>query len=200
MADYVGVEADETSAALASDVIEKAGGRVVHGTVNDLDALDGIFDLLCAFEVLEHQEHDLETLKRWLAPIVAGGHVLLSVPADPTHYGPWDQLVGHYRRYTAEQLRALLESLGLTDIRCQHYGWPLTYLTEPVRNILARRERTRMASLSMNDRTSSSARNLQPKHWLLGAVIRAATIPFVQAQRLRPQMGLGLIAVARLPE
>ena len=198
--DYVGVEADATSAALASDVIEKAGGRVVHGTVNDLDPLDSSFDLMCAFEVLEHQEDDLETLKSWLSPVAAGGYVLLSVPADPTHYGPWDELGGHYRRYTENQLRAVLEGAGLTDIQCQYYGWPLIYLTEPVRNILVRRKRTRMKGLSMDDRTTTSARKLQPKRWLVGVLIQGATTPFVYAQRLRPQVGLGLFAVARLPE
>ena len=43
-----------------------------------------------------------------------GGRLLLYVPADPALYGTMDKQVGHFRRYSPDALRRLIESAGFT--------------------------------------------------------------------------------------
>ena len=191
---YVGVEQDEDSYQIARGRVEANGGIVHHGTLDQVDP-DGAFDLLCAFEVLEHIDDDLAALGDWMRWVAPGGTVLVSVPAWPARYGASDELVGHYRRYTPDQLDSLLGKAGCDEIHHRVYGWPLGLVTEMVRNRIARR-RVATASGSMAARTAGSGRFLQPDE-SAGSVIRVATAPFVVAQRLRPTAGVGLIGVGR---
>ena len=101
MCDYLGVEPDPTSFAVAGPRITAAGGRVLRG---DIDAVTpgSFFDLVCAFEVLEHLPDDVGALARWGRAVAPGGHLLLSVPAWQDRFGPWDEMVGHLRRYAPD--------------------------------------------------------------------------------------------------
>jgi len=43
-----------------------------------------------------------------------GGRVCLLVPAHPFLFGHIDRLAGHYRRYTPQTLRAVMEAAGMS--------------------------------------------------------------------------------------
>jgi SAM-dependent methyltransferase len=197
--DYVGYEPDETSFQVAASRMERSrgSGRVVNST---LPARPGRhFDLLGAFEVLEHIGDDslaLSTWVRWLRP---GGYVVISVPAHPSRYGPADEYVGHFRRYTREAVATLLESAGLTDAEVLGYGFPLGYVLEFGRNQMLGR-RMRGAPASQVERTAGSGRRLQPKDWL-APMIWATALPFGYLQRpfVHGNMCTGFVARARLP-
>lgn len=198
MARYTAVEPDEQSFEVAYSRITPLGGTVLHGDHRQAPVVDPGYDLVCAFEVLEHIEDDAAALAEWLPLVRPGGHLLLSVPADPHRFGPSDVLVGHFRRYTAEQLRQRLTEAGAVEVRVVHYGWPLGYLLDSVRNWLAGR-RTGSASGSAQERTRTSGRLFQPRGALAGLAIRAGVAPFAAAQRIRPGHGPGLIALATRP-
>jgi SAM-dependent methyltransferase len=191
---YVGVEPDPKSFAVARSRVTPVGGTVLNTTVDGLD--DGRFDLVCAFEVIEHLEDDTAALKSWATRVAPAGHILLSMPAWPERFNAWDTLVGHYRRYSPAQARQLLEDAGFADVRVVVYGWPLGYALEAVRaQIAARKESgSEDGGGSMRDRTAGSGRILQPKA-VAGAVVEAAVTPFVGLQRLRPTRGTGLVAL-----
>jgi SAM-dependent methyltransferase len=193
---YVGVEPDDTSYAIAAERVADHGGRVLHGTVELVDDM-APFDLLCAFEVLEHLADDKSALCEWIARVRPGGHVLVSVPAWSERMGAWDSLVGHYRRYDPAQLDDLLASVGGVEVRHVVYGWPISYALERARNVVARRS-GQAAEDPIEKRTAASGRLLQPQQ-LIGHVVRWGTMPFAGLQRLRPGAGLGLVGVARLP-
>lgn len=195
-AEYTGVEPDEQSYQVASDRISPLGGRVLHGT-SDLIAADDKYDLVCAFEVIEHIEDDAGALVDWSSRVAPGGSILVSVPAWPSRYSPMDKLVGHYRRYTPEQLDEVLHKTGADQVRHTLYGWPLGYALESVRNRIAQR-RGSASEESMQTRSAGSGRLLQPKR-VAGLVVRAGVAPFTGLQRLRPSTGTGLVGVARLP-
>ena len=55
-------------------------------------------------------------LRSWIAHLRPGGTVLVSVPAGPERFGPMDTLVGHYRRYTPDQLDAVLRAAGCAPV------------------------------------------------------------------------------------
>jgi SAM-dependent methyltransferase len=199
MATYTAVEPDPRSYHVARQRITPLGGTVCNGDHRQAPT-PGRYDLVCAFEVLEHLADDAAALAEWLPLVRPGGRLLLSVPADPDRFGSWDVLVGHYRRYSAEQLRQRLAEAGATQIRIVHYGWPLGYLLDEVRNRWARgRGSGGGANGTAEERTTRSGRVLQPRGSLVGGIIRMAVSPFAALQRMRPDRGPGLVAVATRP-
>lgn len=71
-------------------------------------ALDQRYDLICAFDVIEHLEDDRGAL-RWIADhLHPGGLFLATVPAHPWFFSRHDVAVGHYRRYTAASFLAIV--------------------------------------------------------------------------------------------
>lgn len=197
--DYLGVEPDETSYAVAKTRIESAGGVVLNETSDALDSTQK-YDLVCAFEVLEHLEDDAAAVREWSRFISPGGHLVLSMPAFQERYNAWDTLVGHYRRYSPSDVHQLLEAQGLRDVEVSLYGWPLGYALEAVRSRVAVRKQDKapVEDVSMEKRTAGSGRILQPKS-AAGRLVETMVVPFEQLQRLRPNAGTGLVAVARQP-
>jgi SAM-dependent methyltransferase len=194
---YVGVEPDPASCAVARARVARAGGGDVHN--GDLAMLDAHrFDLVCAFEVLEHIGDDATALAEWAARLRPGGWLLLSVPAHRRRYGPADELVGHFRRYDPADLATMLRDAGFQDIEVRQYGMPLGYLLEAVRNAVGRRRLARNAATSVPERTAASGRLLQPGTGAGGIVTRWGTAPFRIVQRAFPHTGTGLVARARL--
>jgi glycosyltransferase involved in cell wall biosynthesis/SAM-dependent methyltransferase len=194
---YLGVEPDRTSWAVASQRIGAAGGEVRNIAVQELRN-DDRFDLVCAFEVLEHIEDDAAAVKEWAGRLRARGWLLLSVPAHQHRFGPSDEMVGHFRRYDPEAMRALLASCGFTEIQLRQYGFPLGYLLEAGRNVIARRRLAATADAPVAERTAGSGRLLQPSSGLQGAVTRWGTAPFRKVERAFPNTGTGLLVLARL--
>jgi glycosyltransferase involved in cell wall biosynthesis/SAM-dependent methyltransferase len=193
---YLGVEPDRASWAVASKRISAAGrGEVRNVAAQDLG--DSQFDLICAFEVLEHIEDDAAALKEWAGLLRAPGWLLLSVPAHQGRYGPADELVGHFRRYDPGAMTALLASSGFTQIQLRQYGFPLGYLLEAGRNLIGRRRLATAAAMPVADRTAGSGRLLQPSGGLRGAAARWGTAPFRVVQRAFPNTGTGLVVLAR---
>ncbi len=197
--DYTGVELDGASADVAAARLTDAGlpGQVVHGSVEALVRPGAGYDVVCAFEVLEHLEDDAGALASWVELLRPGGLVLVSTPAWQSRYGPMDAAVGHHRRYEPAQMRALLAEAGLTDLGGRLYGAPLGYALEAVRNQVARRrldDRTTTA-----ERTARSGRLFQPSSALQGTVTAAATWPFRVVQRALPQTGPALVAWGTRP-
>jgi len=178
--DYVGVEPDPRSR-------ERARER----TETVLEALpDDTFDLVCAFEVLEHVEDDEGELRAWRERLRPGGWLLLSVPAHENRFGPADRRVGHVRRYDPDRLAALLDETGFENSRLISYGFPLGYALESARHLLAKR--------GEGEGTAASGRWLQPSD-RLGWATRLGTAPFRLLQRpfARTRLGTGIVALAR---
>jgi SAM-dependent methyltransferase len=199
--DYTAVELDETTWAVAvarvGQVTPRA--RVVHGGPAAL-APGERFDVVCAFEVVEHVADDAAALAEWAARVRPGGTLLLSTPAWPARFGPWDTLAGHYRRYDPDRLRDLLLEAGLTDVEVRLYDAPLGYLLEAVRNRVARRRASsRTGAADPVTQTAGSGRVLQPTSTVAGALVAAAVWPFCLLQRALPRHGTGLVATARRP-
>jgi glycosyltransferase involved in cell wall biosynthesis len=199
-ADYLGVEPDAQAAAVARSRIVPRGGSVLLGDQHVVPA-GSTYDLVCAFEVLEHLEDDAAMLATWASFVRPGGHLLLSVPAWPHRFGPMDTHAGHYRRYTPEALTDLLTGTGLEPVTTRVYGWPLGYALEAVRNPIDARklanESSGVSGVSMAERTASTGRTFQPPNRLVGTAVAVTTTPFRYLQRLAPTRGTGLVALAR---
>jgi len=194
---YLGVEPDQESWSVAQQRISAAGtGEVRNISVDGLGA--ELFDLVCAFEVLEHIEDDAAAVREWAARLRPGGWLLLSVPAHQHRFGAADELVGHFRRYDPGAMTALLDQCGFTGIEVRQYGFPLGYVLETGRNLIGRRRLATAKTQSVAERTAGSGRLLQPSGRARGAAIRWGTAPFRLMQRAFPNTGTGLVVLARL--
>ena len=193
---YVGVEPDQAACAVARARIEPSGGHVVCGDVSALDP-GALFDLVCAFEVLEHVERDAETLAAWAKRARPGGWVMLSVPPFQRRFGPSDRAVGHFRRYEPEQMRELLLACGMREPQVLLYGFPIGYALDAAKNMLVK---IAGADGSREELTLASGRRFQPKQ-RMGSLITVLAAPFCLLQRpfQQTRLGSGLLAVARMP-
>ena len=84
------------------------------------------FDSIMCLNVLEHIEDDLDALVRLGAQLKPSGHLLLLVPAHPSLYGPLDEGIGHFRRYTKRKLGEKLSSAGFATTELRYVnpvGW-----------------------------------------------------------------------------
>lgn len=196
---YVGLEPDPASYAIAAARLAAAGngGEVRNGDLSAL-APGETFDVVCAFEVLEHLEDDAGALADWVARARPGGSVLISTPAHQSRYGVQDELVGHFRRYDPPALAALMRESGLDDVGVRLYGMPAGYALEAARNYLGRRRIAAVASVSMAERTRGSGRLRQPDGPAAAWATRVATAPFRLAQRAFPHTGPTLVARGRV--
>jgi len=98
------------------------GASAMLGLVSSLPFRDGVFDLVCAFDIVEHVDDDdraLSELSRVAAP---GAAFLLSVPLHPAHWSAFDDLVGHRRRYQPERLLEALAQHGFSVNQSAVYG------------------------------------------------------------------------------
>ncbi len=89
--------------------------QVMRGTLDEL-ATDARFDSVLYIDVLEHIADDRGELHRAVDRLKPAGHLVVLAPAHPWLFSPFDQAIGHYRRYTRGSLRALAPD-GLVAVR-----------------------------------------------------------------------------------
>lgn len=194
--DYLGIDMDETALATARDRFRRHGVDPDTLVLGGLEQVEGReFDLVCAFEVLEHLEDDVGALTEWRTHVVPGGWIALSVPANPQRFAKADEKAGHFRRYTRESLTRALTAGGFHDVRFLNYGFPVGYLLEAGRNVAARRY-LRTAG-SYEERTLESGRWLQPPDGA-ARIMELTARPLRRLQRpfVGRELGTGLVALA----
>ncbi len=77
---------------------------------------DREFDVLGAFDVVEHTEDDAAALRQMHQALVPGGGLLLTVPQHPALWSASDERAHHFRRYTAGGLVAAIERAGFSIV------------------------------------------------------------------------------------
>jgi SAM-dependent methyltransferase len=80
------------------------GGLAVGGQIGSLPFADGIFDLVCALDVIEHVNDDDSALQELSRVLKQGGSLLISAPLHASRWTAFDDLVGHMRRYDPAEL------------------------------------------------------------------------------------------------
>jgi SAM-dependent methyltransferase len=97
-------------------------GRAVCGSALALPFADRTFEVVGAFDVIEHcapEERAVAELFRVLEP---GGRLLAAVPAYGWAWTDHDVRAGHHRRYTRERLVRALQGGGFEVLRAT-YGF-----------------------------------------------------------------------------
>ena len=79
------------------------------------------YDALVYVNVMEHVEHDRREMRHALAALRPGGHLLVFVPALSWLYSPFDEKVGHYRRYTKRSLTSKARAVGFEIAHARYF-------------------------------------------------------------------------------
>lgn len=75
------------------------------------------FDVIGAFDVLEHIEQDTQVLEQVSQALMPHGILLLTVPQHAWLWSPVDEYACHVRRYAAADLHAKIEGAGFEILR-----------------------------------------------------------------------------------
>jgi glycosyltransferase involved in cell wall biosynthesis len=80
----------------------------------DFAALRERMDTVICLNVVEHIQDDLGALRNIHSTLAAGGRALILVPEGQSIYGELDKELGHWRRYSEDQLRQRMTEAGFT--------------------------------------------------------------------------------------
>ncbi len=83
---------------------DKLSFEVLYGSILELQFQDNEFDLVCAFDVVEHVDDDYLAVKEMFRVCKPGGLVFVTVPAFSSLWGPHDVVNHHFRRYKKTRL------------------------------------------------------------------------------------------------
>ena len=105
------IEIDEAARGLA----EKRLGRPVHGSrLPELPGIaEGHYDLIGAFDVIEHIEDDTAAVASLARRLKLGGKLVVTVPAHQWMWSAHDVVNHHQRRYSKARLKALIDGSPL---------------------------------------------------------------------------------------
>lgn len=106
----------------AVNALTEQGGIASLAGITDLPYDDSSFDLVCALDIVEHVEDDEAAIAELARVAAPGARVLLSTPLHPEYWSPFDDLVGHFRRYPPKELVSLLDRHGLTIEQSAIFG------------------------------------------------------------------------------
>lgn len=149
------------------------------------------FDVVGAFDVLEHVEKDEKALASVFRTLKPGGGLLVTVPQHMWLWSRQDELAFHKRRYTRSQLVGKLERAGFEVVRATSFVSFLLPLMA-----LARLRFLLSPGASAGDATSMSEFNI-PGHLntLLGVV--CAIERYLIEKRVSFRAGGSLLIIAR---
>lgn len=116
-----GVEFDEHAAAVAA---ARSGARVLVGAVEDVDFPPNSFEIICAWQVIEHLHDPVSVLRRCRQWLVPGGWLTIGVPdagswAFRVFGNTWFplDLPRHLYHFSESTCRAMFEACGFVDIQ-----------------------------------------------------------------------------------
>lgn len=121
------------------------------------------FDVIGAFDVIEHIDDDAAVLDQIREALRPGGGLVVTVPQHPWLWSAFDEFSGHRRRYTRGELIAKIEAAGFDLVR-------VTSFTSFVLPILA------AARLRRRNRRIDFARELAIPNMLNQVLLRVGQV------------------------
>ena len=107
-----------------------------HITYDSIEKVSTAYDYIYSIDVLEHIENDTEILSKLHTLVKEKGKVFLYVPARMELYSDFDRKIGHYRRYTRQELIKKPKEAGF-KIQTVYYHEFLGYLSVLLSNRLS---------------------------------------------------------------
>ena len=101
------IEYDKDCCKFAS---ERTGLEIFHGSITELQFEENTFDLVCAFDVIEHVEDDKLAVSEMKRVAKKNGVLLITVPAFMSLWSHHDVINHHFRRYKSKVIKDLFNS------------------------------------------------------------------------------------------
>ncbi len=79
---------------------------------SDFESVRGLVDTIVCLNVLEHVEDDAGGLRNMFETLEPGGRAIVLVPEGMSVYGELDRVLGHFRRYSEEELMSEARAAG----------------------------------------------------------------------------------------
>lgn len=89
------------------ELLKRQNLEVVNADINNMPFEDNSFDLVCAFDVIEHVQNDIEAMKEMIRICKPNGTICIAVPASKIMWSKHDVVNGHFRRYSKTMIKVL---------------------------------------------------------------------------------------------
>jgi len=114
-------DADLSGSEIFIEALRFARQRIPNVCLAQMDArrlpFHQEFDVLAAFDVLEHIKQDDTVLSQMYRAIKPGGRLLVTVPQHAWLWSTTDEYACHERRYAAKEIHAKIEAAGFEIVR-----------------------------------------------------------------------------------
>jgi len=98
------------------------GYKKVFSSLEEIAQENLAFDLIGAFDVIEHTSNDTEFLHQLHGLLRPEGSIIATVPAYPWLWSAHDVLHHHYRRYAKKTFSELFKKNRFTVLYCAHWN------------------------------------------------------------------------------
>jgi SAM-dependent methyltransferase len=118
---------------------DKVDFDIIQGSILQLPFQNNTFDLVCAFDVIEHVEDDTKAVEELCRVAKATGNVLITVPAFMSLWSQHDDINHHFRRYTRTSLLEIFKNTMGGRIQFASYFnfflFPVIFLARRIGNL-----------------------------------------------------------------
>ena len=171
--------------------LRSAGIDAIESSVISMPFADNSFDLVCAFDVIEHVEDDNAALAEMNRVCRKQGLLCVTVPAFQSLWGNHDVVNRHFRRYTKSTLLNRLNNLAGTSLLEMAYFNSLLFVpvffARKISSLLPRRHKEEKADFTLFKTTGAGNKILKKIFSLELSILPKFKIPF----------GVSLLAVLK---
>lgn len=162
-------------------------------TPTEWDRMQDRYDIITAFDVVEHVEDDVGFLSGMRGRLRPGGALLVTVPSYPILWSVFDEMNHHQRRYTRGSLARSLAGAGLRVDRISYFN-TLLFPAVAVSRSMERLARRSLRTAEERERALAKWFRVGPMNGILETVfaserhwLRRAGLP----------LGSSILAIAR---
>jgi SAM-dependent methyltransferase len=106
---YGKVESLEYDKSCIEFVNQRTNLNIKHGSILELAYHDNLFDIVCAFDVIEHVNDDRKAVSEMIRVCKPGGIVCITVPAFMSLWSHHDVINHHFKRYRISEVVRLFD-------------------------------------------------------------------------------------------
>lgn len=97
--------------------------NVIQGSITTLNFANQSFDVVCAFDVIEHVEDDATAAKELERVCAPNGYIFVTTPAYQFLWSEHDVVNHHFKRYTLTGFRSLFSLGSLSNIKTTYFNF-----------------------------------------------------------------------------
>ena len=100
---------------------------LLNGDLNNLPIRPKSVGLIVAMDILEHLDNDISGIRSFYEALKEEGVLILTVPAFRSLWGIQDEVTGHKRRYSRQEIVSKLRQEGFKIIKSSYFNFFLFF-------------------------------------------------------------------------